>query len=99
MHFSASEPLVQMMMDLISSAKDFCTVFGIYDHLGKINEDDLESLQNTTSVFLKPRIRRPSICLDRMQPEISQVMFVQQRRASQQERCLLRLLGMQTVKD
>ena len=45
-----------MMMDLISSAKDICIVFGICDHLGKINKDDLESRQNTTSVFLTPRI-------------------------------------------
>ena len=44
-------------MDLISSANDFCIVFGICDYLGKINEIDFdESRRNTASVVLTPRV-------------------------------------------
>ena len=43
MHFNADNSHVKMMMDRISSANDFCIVFGICDYLGKINEIDLES--------------------------------------------------------
>ena len=43
MHFSASDSSSKMMMDFISSANDFCNVFRMCDHLGKINEIDLES--------------------------------------------------------
>ena len=57
MHFSASDSSVKMMMmDLISSANDFCIVFGICDHLGKINEIDFESRRNKASVVLAPRV-------------------------------------------
>ena len=41
MHFNADDSSVLMMMDLISSANDFCIVVGICDYLGKINEIDL----------------------------------------------------------
>ena len=50
-------------------------------------------------LFLLQESRRASICVDRMQPKISQVMPLQQRVTSQQERCLLRMLGLQTAKD
>ena len=43
MHFSASDPSVNMMMDLIFSANEFRNVFGVCDYLGKINEMDFES--------------------------------------------------------
>ena len=43
MHFSASDPLIKMMIDLISSANDFSIVFGVCDYLGKIGEFDFES--------------------------------------------------------
>ena len=41
MHLSASDSSENMMMDLISSANDFCIVFGICDYLGTVNEIDL----------------------------------------------------------
>ena len=37
-HFSARGPSIKMIMDLISSANDFCIVFGICDFPGKLNE-------------------------------------------------------------
>ena len=44
------------MMDL-SSANDFCIVFGICDYFGKINEIDCdESRRHTASVVLAPRV-------------------------------------------
>ena len=44
------------MMDLISSSSDFCTVFGICDYLGKINEIEFQSPRNTASVVFTPRV-------------------------------------------
>ena len=56
MHFNASDSSVKMMMDLMSSANDFCIVFGICDDPGKVNEMDLESRRNKASVVLTPRV-------------------------------------------
>ena len=57
MHFNADVRSLKMMMDLISSANDFCIVFGICDFLGKINEIDFdESRRNTASVLLSPGV-------------------------------------------
>ena len=52
MHFDASETFIKMMMDLISSAKDKCMVFGICDDLGKINEIDIERHMFSAEVVL-----------------------------------------------
>ena len=56
MHFSGSDPSFKMIVDLISSANDFCIDFIVCDHLGKIYEIDVESPQNTASVVLTPRV-------------------------------------------
>ena len=49
--------IVLMMMDLISSANDFCIVFSEFcNYLGKIDEFDLESRRNTASVVCSPRV-------------------------------------------
>ena len=56
MHFNADDSSVRMMRDLISSANDFCIVFGICDYLGKIVEINLESRRNTVSVVLTPSV-------------------------------------------
>ena len=54
MHFDASDPSIKMMMDFINSANDICIPFGICDYLGKIDEIDLESRQNTASLVPTP---------------------------------------------
>ena len=46
----------KMTVDLLSSANDFCIVFGICDYLGKINEIDFESRRNTALVVLTRRV-------------------------------------------
>ena len=38
MHFSANDSSIKMMMDLVSSANDFCIVFGICDYPGKLTK-------------------------------------------------------------
>ena len=42
MHVDAIDPSVTMMMDLISSANNFCIVFGFCDYLGKITRSILK---------------------------------------------------------
>ena len=66
MHFNADDSSVLMMMDLISSANDFCIVVGI-----------CESRRNTASVVLPPRVSRTSLSLDLdlMQLTISHVVL------------------------
>ena len=56
MHVSVSDPSKKMMMDLISSANNFCIVFGICGYVGKINEMDFGSRQNAASVVLTPNV-------------------------------------------
>ena len=51
MHFEAggpSDPSIQLLVDLISSANDTCILHGICDFLGQINKG--ENRQNTASV-------------------------------------------------
>ena len=65
MHFNADDLLVKMMMDLNSSANDFCIVFfGICDYLGKITETNLESQRHSASLFLLKESQRMSLSLD-----------------------------------
>ena len=56
MHFSASEASEKVIMHLISSANDRCVLYGICDHLGKRNKDELESRQDSASIVHTPRV-------------------------------------------
>ena len=56
LHLTADDSSVKMMMDLISSANDFCIVFGICDYRGKMKEIDFESRRSTASVVLTPSV-------------------------------------------
>ena len=58
-------------MDLISSASDFCIVFGICDYLGENNEIDLESRRNTASVVISPRVSE-NVTQPRPQPHAAE---------------------------
>ena len=95
MHFDSSDPFKKMMMDLVSSANDICVVFGICDHLGKVNDIDPESQRNTVSVVLPPRIPETFNLLDNMQLKIPPVMLRQRKGTSQQEHHFLRMLGIE----
>ena len=55
-HLSVSDLTVKMMIDLISSASNFCFVFGICGYLVKISEIGLDSRRNETSVVLTPTV-------------------------------------------
>ena len=55
-HFNADDSSVKMMMNLISSADDFCIVFGRCDYLEKIKEINLESRRNTALVVFTPKV-------------------------------------------
>ena len=97
MHFDASDPLKKKMMDLVSSANDVCIVFGICDHLVKVNHIDPQSQRNTVLVVLPPRIPETFNLFDNMQLKIPPVMLRQG--TSQEEHHFLTMLGMQTEED
>ena len=53
MHFTRSSSSQKMMVELIGAANDICTLHGVCAHLGD-NQEDLESRQAATSIFLTP---------------------------------------------
>ena len=63
-HFNAGSVSHTMIVDLISSAKDICMLYGICYFLGRIKQDDLESRQDSASIVLTPRVSE-NACLSR----------------------------------
>ena len=75
MKFDASEPSKKMMIDLLSSDYENCSLFGICDYLGKISKDDLTVDEIRLQLFLLQESRRTSLSLDLLQLKMSHIVF------------------------